>query len=324
MSRESHEASPEALRIGVSACLLGSEVRFNGGHKRHAFTCDKLGSIAELVSVCPEFELGLGVPRPTLRLVSEGGQVRLQEPRSGDDLTEDMQRFARERVRALADLDLDGFVLKKDSPSCGMERVKVYDGHGAPRRSGRGLFAAELMRTLPLLPVEEEGRLSDQRLREAFIERVFAFRRLKTMFSEPWAMSELVAFHSFEKLLVRAYDPAAAKELGRLVAQKLFLDRAELERRYMETYMRALSKPAKRGRQVAALLRLSGRFKTRLEATARLDIAACIEDFGAGMVPLEVPLRLLRHYAKVLGLRWLSGQSYLRAYPRPLRMRLAV
>lgn len=170
-------------RIGISSCLLGDEVRFDGGHKRDAFLVDVLGRQVEWVRVCPEVEVGMGTPRETLRLVRVDGDVRMITTRTNVDHTGAMRAWAKRRAEALAREDLDGYVLKKDSPSCGMERVKVYGGSGMPARDGRGLFADALLSRFPLLPVEEEGRLCDARLRENFIERVFAYRRLKALFS---------------------------------------------------------------------------------------------------------------------------------------------
>ncbi|MFY9820163.1 MAG: DUF523 domain-containing protein [Thermoanaerobaculia bacterium] len=171
--------APPKLRIGISSCLLGQEVRYNGGHKRDDFLTDVLGPFVEWVPVCPEVELGLGVPRPPIRLERIGGDVRLRMPSTGEDLTAAMREFSRIRVEALAGMELDGYVLKKDSPSCGMEGVKVYPTTGAPAQDGRGIFAQELLRRLPHLPVEEEGRLHDPRLRESFLAGVFAYHRAR-------------------------------------------------------------------------------------------------------------------------------------------------
>ena len=167
------------IRLGVSSCLLGNAVRYDGGHKRAPFVTDLLGSFVEWVPVCPEVEAGMSTPRPALHLVREGGEIRLLEVASGRDHTRAMQRFAARHVRALRDLDLCGYVLKKDSPSCGMTRVKVYGEKNAPRKDSRGLFAAQLLDAFPDLPVEDEGRLHDEKLRENFIERVYAYRRLR-------------------------------------------------------------------------------------------------------------------------------------------------
>ena len=201
------EAFAGPIRIGISACLLGRAVRYDGGHKRDAFLVETFGRCVEWVPVCPEVELGLGVPRPTLRLERHGGNVRLVVPKTGEDHTDAMHRYASKRVTQLSDDDLCGYVLKKDSPSCGMERVKVYGADAVPSRSGRGVFAEALMRRYPNLPVEEEGRLNDPLLRENFVERVFAYHRLRTLFTGRWKLGDLVAFHTAHKLQLMAHAP---------------------------------------------------------------------------------------------------------------------
>ena len=176
------------IRIGISSCLLGQEVRYDGGHKRDRFLTDVLGRFVEWMPVCPEVEVGMGVPRPTLRLVRDGDDVRMVAERSGEDHTRAMRAFARKRVAALRKLSLAGYVLKKDSPSCGLERVRLYREKGMPEKKGRGLFADALLEGMPQLPVEEEGRLHDPVLRENFIERVFAYSRLRELFRGRWSV----------------------------------------------------------------------------------------------------------------------------------------
>src|SRR5258708_2825845 len=187
-----------SIRVGISSCLLGEQVRFDGGHKRDAFLVETLGRFVEFVPVCPELELGLGVARETLRLAREGNDVHLVAPRSRIDHTASMRAFAARRTNALASEDLSGYVLKKNSPSCGMERVRV---HGArPSHNGRGLFAAALIARYPFLPIEEEGRLNDPRIRDNFIERIFAYCRLRTFFAQCWSHSGLIAFQTAHEL----------------------------------------------------------------------------------------------------------------------------
>jgi uncharacterized protein YbbK (DUF523 family) len=198
-------SDPQAIRIGISACLLGQSVRFDGGHKRDPFLTGLLGRFVEWVPVCPEVECGLGTPRESMRLVRDAQGVTLLTVRTKVDLTRRMHAFARSRAAAIAADDLCGFVFKKDSPTCGLTRVKIYDPNGSPTRTGQGLFAAAVVTACQDLPVEEEGRLSDPRLREAFIERVFAYRRLRTLFAGSWSLASLVAFHTAEKLILLAH-----------------------------------------------------------------------------------------------------------------------
>ena len=213
----SGEATSEdrPIRIGVSSCLLGEAVRYDGGHKRDRFLTDLLGRFVEWVPVCPELESGMGAPRPAMRLVRDGEELRLREIASGRDHTPRMQRYAGRRVRSLREFDLCGYILKQGSPSCGMERVKVYGENAMPRRDGRGLYAAALMSAYPHLPVEEEGRLNDAPLRENFIERVFAYRRLRDLFRGRWTHGGVVAFHTAHKLQLLAHDVVTYRRLGR-------------------------------------------------------------------------------------------------------------
>jgi len=233
-------------RVGVSACLLGREVRHDGGHKRADSLVEALGPRVEWVPVCPEVELGMGVPRPPIRLERRAGELRLVEPGSGADHTRAMSRFAARRVRELAALGLSGYVLKSGSPSCGMERVRVRRANGSSLRNGRGMFAAALLARLPGLPVEEEGRLADAALRESFAVRVFAYRRLREFFRGRWTIGELVEFHGAHAPLFAVHSRADQRALGRLVARASEHSRAELRERYTSRFMAALARTERR------------------------------------------------------------------------------
>jgi len=317
----SHLADDTPIRIGVSSCLLGEEVRFDGGHKRDGFLVDTFGRWVEWVPVCPEVEVGLGVPRPTMRLERHGTGIRLVTPKTGEDHTEAMGAYAGRRAGELARAGLVGYVLKKDSPSCGMERVKVYDRHGTPARTGVGLFAAALLARLPLLPIEEEGRLSDPRLRENFIERVFAYRRLRTFFAGRWTVGGLVRFHTAHKLLVMSHSTVAYQALGRLVAAAKTLDRAALGERYEREFMEALRGIATTRRHANVLQHMIGYFRDSLDAASRKELVDCVEDYRRGLVPLIVPITLVRHHVRTLGVAYLADQIYLEPHPRELMLR---
>lgn len=304
-----------SIRIGISACLLGQEVRFDGGHKRDPFLTDVLGPHVEWVPVCPEVEVGMGTPRETLRLVRAGPDVRMVTTRTGLDCTARMNGWARRRVAALAREDLDGYVLKSDSPSCGMERVKVFSGAGPASRDGRGLFANVLLAEFPLLPAEEEGRLRDPRLRENFIERVFAHRRLKDHFAGRWSAASLVAFHTAHKLSLLAHSTTAYRELGRLVADSVQRPRGELRQEYERLFMTTLARPATIRRHTSVLMHMAGHLKRRLDAASRREVAGCIEEYRAGAVPLVVPLTLIAHHVRVHDVEYLAGQTYLLPLP---------
>jgi uncharacterized protein YbbK (DUF523 family) len=225
-----------AVRLGISSCLVGQRVRYDGGHKRDRFLTEELGRHVEFVPLCPEVEIGLGVPRPTLHLERQGDVVRMLVTESGEDLTARMRSWAEGAAKRIAAAQLDGYVLKRSSPSCGMEGVKVYDESGSAAPSGRGLFAAALIERLPLMPVEDEGRLREARLRERFVTRIFARARVREFLASEWGPGELVRFHAAENELVR--DP----ELDRLVARTGELERAELARCYAELHARALAR----------------------------------------------------------------------------------
>lgn len=310
------------IRIGISSCLLGQNVRYDGGHRRDSFLVDTFGPHVEWVPVCPEVEVGLGTPRESMRLVDRDGDVRLVTGKTAVDHTEAMRRYARKRAAALAREDLCGYVLKKSSPSCGMERVKIYPARaGAAARSGRGIFAEALLEKLPLLPVEEEGRLCDPRLRENFIERVFSYRRLRSLFEPGWSIGTLVAFHTAFKLQLLAHSPGAYQSLGRLVASAKKVPRSELQRRYEIEFMEAMKKPTTRPRHTNVLQHMVGHFKNHLDADSRQELAGVIRDYRDGLVPLIVPLTLVRHYVRRFDVAYLEGQSYLEPHPKELMLR---
>jgi uncharacterized protein YbgA (DUF1722 family)/uncharacterized protein YbbK (DUF523 family) len=310
------------LRLGVSACLLGSKVRYDGQHKRDRFLVEVLDAYVDWVPVCPELEVGMGVPREPIRLVGRVDAPRLVAERSGKDHTEAMQEFAERRVAELAALDLCGYVTKKDSPSCGMERVRVWPARGGvPRREGIGAFARVLLDALPLLPVEEEGRLHDPALRESFIERIFAYARWKTALRAGMTRGALVAFHTAHKLVLLAHSPAAYRRLGALVGG---LGRGSIRAAvdgYGAAFMAALAVPATRGRHTNVLQHMEGYFRDVLPAPERKELEEVVSDYARGLVPLVVPLTLVRHHVRKHGVEYLAGQVYLDPDPKELMLR---
>src|SRR5271156_4246331 len=312
------------IRIGVSSCLLGEEVRFDGGHKRNDFLTDTLGSFVEFVPVCPELEIGLGVPRESIRLVrdtTDAGLIRLVGNKTGFDHTDKMNAYAERRTAALGREELCGYVLKKDSPSCGMERVRVYDSTGMPARNGVGLYAAALLRRFPGLPVEEEGRLNDPHLRENFVERVFAYRRLRSFFSVRWTLGGLGQFHTVHKLVLMAHSPKAYSELGRFVANAKQVPRDKIREDYELAFMDALKKLATTARHANVLQHMLGYLRDHLDATARAELVALIDDYRQGLVPLVGPVTLFRHYVREFDVTYLQGQVYLEPHPKELMLR---
>jgi len=295
-------------------------VRYDGGHKRDAFVRDMLGRFVSFVPVCPELESGLGVPRPAMRLVRDGDAVRVVEIESGRDHTRTLERWSAARLRSLRALELCGYVLKKNSPSCGMERVKVY-GEGRPQRSGIGVFARALRAAFPHLPVEEEGRLSDPALRENFIERVFAYARLRALFRGRFSRSRVVAFHTAHELQLLAHSPEAYRTLGRRVAAIAREPRAAFRESYATDFMAALARPATRGRNANVLNHCAGHFERDLDAASRAELAARIDDYRRGLLPLIVPVTLIRHHVRQRAIDSLSGQTYLEPHPKELLLR---
>lgn len=320
-------------RIGVSACLLGEPVRFDGGHKRDPFLVETFGRHVEWVSVCPEVEAGLGTPRETMRLVLTGRpdrakgamyppeRVSMIVHKTGADVTSVMRRYARPKAEELAEAGLSGFVLKKDSPSCGMERVKVYADRGPAEKAGRGLFADALLTRLPNLPVEEEGRLSDPHLRENFVERVFAYQRLRRLFGQRWSVGDLVKFHTAHKLTLMAHSPSSYRVLGRLVAGASARSRRLVQDEYESGFMAALAVVATSKRHANVLQHMLGYFKTTLDQDARDELLDIIEQHRIGRVPLVVPITLFKHHVRRLGVDYLAGQVYLDPHPRELSLR---
>ncbi|MEW6443038.1 MAG: DUF523 and DUF1722 domain-containing protein [bacterium] len=309
------------IRLGISTCLLGEKVRYDGGHKLDRFLTETLGQYVEYLPVCPEVECGLPVPREPLRQVGDSRFPRLIVTRTGLDLTERMTGWAGKRVRELEREDLCGFIFKANSPSSGMERVRVYDAGGVARKTGVGLFARAFMERFPLLPVEDEGRLHDPRLRESFIERIFVFKRWREMMVRGRSLSGLVGFHTTHKLLILSHSPALYREMGRLVADPKELPLRELFDRYLRMLMEALGRQATASKHVNVLHHMMGYFKRELSGDEKQELLEVIEQYRAGLVPLVVPVTLFNHYVRKYDQPYLREQHYLRPHPIELRLR---
>jgi uncharacterized protein YbbK (DUF523 family)/uncharacterized protein YbgA (DUF1722 family) len=305
------------IRIGVSACLLGQQVRHDGRHKRDDFLVDQLARFVEWVPVCPEVEIGMGVPRESVRLVRIAGQPHMRGTSSQTDWTDTMTAYARAKVAALATLGLSGYVLKSKSPSCGMQQIPLDDGSGVSP-VGVGLFATQLLAVLPNLPVEEEGRLGQAGLRDNFLERVFAHARLRKLWSGPWGASDLIAFHQSERLALLAHSALGARKLERLVAEAPVLPLPQLQQRYESGFMtvlRELTTPGRHARVLHLVLRQLG---AGLDRAARNDLQQLIDDHRRGRCPLAAPLAALGEQARRLAISSVLGQSYLAPYPPDL------
>jgi uncharacterized protein YbgA (DUF1722 family)/uncharacterized protein YbbK (DUF523 family) len=321
MTMERELPARPLIRVGISSCLLGNEVRYDGGHKRDRYITDTLGQFFEWVPVCPEVELGLGTPRETLRLVGSPQAPRLVFAKTQEDITQRMRTWSEARLAKLERLDLCGYILKADSPSCGMERVRVYGGNGMPNKTGTGIFARALMEGSPMLPVEEEGRLHDLGLRENFVERVFCYRRWRSLLAAGMSRGRLVAFHAAHKLLLMAHSSKHLAELGRLVAEAKGASAAALERTYGEQLMAGLRVKATTRKHVNVLQHVLGYFKRDLDAADKAEALAVLGDYARGLVPLIVPLTLLQHHLRRRPVPYLSEQVYLNPHPKELMLR---
>lgn len=318
--RDASAAFP--LRLGISRCLLGDPVRYNGGHTRDRFLTDVLGPHVEWVPVCPEVEAGFGTPREAMRLVDDVERPRLITIRSCTDHTETMRRSTNARLRDLQSSNLSGYVFKKNSPSCGTRRVRVYDRHGRLLGTGTGLFAEAFHRAFPLIPVEEEGRLQDRTLRERFIERVFGYHRWQALtLSRRLTRGALVSFHTTHKYLILSHGRRRYQRLGQLVANANRLPARQLADAYGRLFMEALAVATTVRKHVNVLQRVVGHFKGTLSSTARRDIHDVLTDYQKGLVPLSVPITLIRHYVRVLDVPYLREQVYLAPRPKELALR---
>ncbi|UZP67003.1 DUF523 and DUF1722 domain-containing protein [Desulfovibrio mangrovi] len=317
------------IRLGISSCLLGNKVRFDGGHKRDAWIVDTLGKYVDFVPVCPEVEMGLPVPRNSLRLVGDPANPRLVVQKTGEELTMRMRTWAHERNAQLAREELCGFIFKRASPSSGMERVKVYRDvpeeqtakAGPPALSGVGVFAAEFMRAFPLLPVEEEGRLNDPALRENFIERIFVMQRWRALLSHGLTAGRLVEFHTRHKLLIMSHSVEHYREMGRLVAACSGMDGAELAGTYQTLLLTAVSRLATVKKHTNVLQHVMGYFKKKLSPDEKQELLEVVAAYHESLVPLIVPVTLLNHYVRKYNEPYLQGQWYLQPHPLELKLR---
>jgi len=310
----------EKIRLGVSACLLGQEVRYDGGHKLNHFIRDELGRYVDFVPVCPEVECGMSIPRESLRLTGDPETPRLVTGKTGVDHTDQMNAWAEKRVRELAAEDLCGYIFKKDSPSSGLFRVRVYNDSGNPVKTGVGLFARMFTRHFPLLPVEEEGRLSDPRLRENFIESIFVFKRFRDMLAQEKSRKALVDFHTRHKLLILAHSPNHYREMGRLVASlpRSIDDACD---RYVRLLSDALNLKTTEKKNTNVLQHILGYFKMQLTSDEKQEVLELIGHYRDGHLPLIVPVTLLNHFVRKYDQPYLKGQYYLNPHPLELQLR---
>jgi len=312
------------VTIGISSCLLGQEVRFDGGHKRDGFVIGPLSRFVDYIPVCPEVAIGMGIPRRPIRLVGDPEAPRaLGTDDATMDVTDRLQAFARQQVPSFA--NLSGYILKKDSPSCGMERVKVYSPKGgAAQRKGQGIFARVLAERLPLLPIEEEGRLNDPVLRENFLTRVFVFHRWQQLAAQGVTSRGLIAFHSDHKYLVMAHSQAAYQRLGRMLANLGDVDLEAIALLYVTELMAALKRRVTRQRHANVLQHMAGYLKRNIDGGDKQELGEKIDAYRRGEIPLVVPITLFRHYFRRHPDPYMERQVYLHPHPDELSLRNAI
>ncbi|NLW81205.1 MAG: DUF523 and DUF1722 domain-containing protein [Desulfovibrionales bacterium] len=309
------------IRLGVSRCLLGDKVRYDGGHKRDPFLIETLGQYVEYVPVCPEVECGLPIPREAMRLVGNPDSPRLVTQKTGIDHTARMQGWARGRLEELETEGLCGFIFKSKSPSSGMERIKVYSESGNLSGQSVGIFARMFMQRFPLLPVEEEGRLHDPQLRENFIDRIFVLRRYRDMLRSGQTLGNLVTFHTRHKLQLMAHSPELYRAMGQLVAKGKELPKEQLFRSYHEHLMQATRMKATPPKHRNVLQHIMGYFKNDLHPDEKQELMDLISQYARGIIPLIVPVTLLNHYVNKYDEFYLQDQTYLHPHPVELKLR---
>jgi uncharacterized protein YbgA (DUF1722 family)/uncharacterized protein YbbK (DUF523 family) len=310
------------IKIGISACLLGETVRYDGQHKLDRYLRDTLGRFVEFIPVCPEVECGLGVPREAMRLVGDIDRPRLLTINSKQDFTERMESWSERRLDELSSLGLCGFIFKSKSPSSGMERVKVYpDNGGPPSKQGVGVFARLFQARFPLLPVEDEGRLHDLALRENFIERIFVMRRWRETVAAAPTARNLVDFHTRHKLLIMSHSPDKMRELGRLTAKAGDGNVTDLCEQYLHILMPALKLLSTARKNTDVLQHAMGHLKKHLTSDEKEELLELLTAYRDTLVPLIVPVTLLRHYLRKYNISYLQDQYFFNPHPLELQLR---
>jgi uncharacterized protein YbgA (DUF1722 family)/uncharacterized protein YbbK (DUF523 family) len=311
----------EKIKLGISTCLLGENVRYDGGHKLDRFLTDTLGQYVEYIPVCPEVECGLPIPRESMHLEGDPESPRLVTSRTKQDMTERMVSWSKKRVVELEKEGLCGFIFKSDSPSSGMERVRVYNEKGMPVKKGVGMFARVFMEHYPLLPVEDEGRLHDPKLRENFVERIFTLKRWREVLEKKESRGTLVEFHTQHKLLILAHSPKHYRIMGKLVAEAKDIPLKELYQQYQMILMEALQVKATLKKNANVLMHMMGYFKEQLSSDEKQELLEVIDHYRQEYIPLIVPTTLMNHYVRKYGQPYLREQLYLNPHPLELQLR---
>jgi uncharacterized protein YbgA (DUF1722 family)/uncharacterized protein YbbK (DUF523 family) len=311
----------EKIRLGISTCLLGENVRYDGGHKLDRFLTDTLGQYVEYVPVCPEVECGLPVPRESMHLEGDPEFPRLVTLRTKQDMTERMVSWAEKRVVQLEKEGLCGFIFKSDSPSSGMERVRVYNKKGMPVKKGVGMFARIFMEHYPLLPVEDEGRLHDPKLRENFVERIFTLKGWREVLTKKESRGNLLDFHTQHKLLILSHSPKHYQIMGKLVAKAKEIPLKSLYQQYQTILMEALQLKTTPKKNANVLMHMMGYFKEQLSSDEKQELLEVIDHYRQEYIPLIVPITLINHYVRKYDQPYLKQQVYLNPHPLELQLR---
>jgi len=311
----------EKIKIGISSCLLGEKVRYDGGHKLDRYITDTLGEYFDWLPVCPEVEYGLAIPRESMHLAGDPDNPRLITTRTGIDHTEGMLQWVKNKLKILERVDLYGFIFKGRSPSSGIGGVTVYTPSGTPGRKGAGLFGGAFLRRFPLVPVIDDGRLHDPKLRENFIERVFVYKRWKELFRNSATRKDLINFHTEHKLLIMSHSPKHFTTLGQLVASSKKYKQENLLTQYIKLLMEGLQLLATAKKNTNVLSHIAGYFKSVLSSEDKRELLEVIENYHKGYVPLIVPIVLINHYVRKFDESYLKEQFYLNPHPIELMLR---
>lgn len=311
----------DKIKLGISSCLLGNKVRYDGGHKQDNFLKNILGKYVEWYPVCPEVECGLSIPREAMRLVGDIDSPRLVTIKTGIDFTDKMQKWIVQKLKDLERVGLCGFVFKSKSPSSGMRAVKVYGQNGIPVNKGVGLFARAFMNRFPLIPVEDEGRLNDAALRENFIERIFVYYRWQRLVSEGLTPSKIIDYHSCHKFLILSHSVEHYRILGKLLAEQKQYELEKLQSLYITSLMEGLKKIATVKKNVNVLQHIMGYFKDKISADEKQELLELIDNYHKGFLPLIVPVTLLNHYVRLYDEPYIKRQYYLNPHPIELMLR---
>lgn len=310
--------------LGVSACLVGKPVRFDGGHKEDRFISRHLVKVAELKPICPEMGAGLGAPRPTIQLRQVDNQIRLVANKNPDqDFTDLLNNYSESALPALA--ELDGFIFKKNSPSCGVFRVPVViNQEGYREYDGQGLFAQAFSRRYPLIPVEEEGRLNDAGIRENFFERVYAYQRWKAIANADHNLQGFIEFHASHKLMLMARGSSYYQELGRMVAGVTPASLTTRRAAYIQRFSEVMQLRTARGRHVNVLQHIMGYLKEALGREDKQELLSVFEAYRNKELPLITAITLLQHHLRKHPRPYINAQHYLQPYPAQLALRASI